>query len=292
MNYEAIKKGIKNLEIQGAENIAIAAVEALSQILAKTNDLKKIKKAYAELISLRATEPALRNSLNYLLANYKKEKNCAAKVKKHFTDSQKRIAKYGAKKILSGMNVFTHCHSSTVENIIIEAHKQGKRFTVYNTETRPKYQGRKTATNLAKAGVKVVHMVDSAGRTALKKADIFLYGCDSLSSEGKTINKIGTEMLAEAANKARIPVYCCTNTWKFNPQTIQGFEEAIEERDPKEVWPDAPKGVTIFNPAFEIISPDIITGVITEIGIYKPENIVNQIMVVYPWLLEIDQDSL
>lgn len=285
MKYANIKKGIKNLEIQGAENIAIAAVEAMAQILAATSDQKKIRHAYNELIGLRATEPALRNALNFLLANFKKEKNCAEKVKKHFENSQKLIAEYGAKKILNGMNVFTHCHSSTVENILIKAHKQGKKFTVYNTETRPKYQGRKTATNLAKAGIKVVHMVDSAGRTALKKADIFLYGCDSLSSEGKTINKIGTEMLAEAASKARIPVYCCTNTWKFNPQTIQGFEEVIELRDPKEVWPGAPKGVTIFNPAFEIISPDIITGVITEIGIFKPENIVNQIAVAYPWLM-------
>lgn len=285
MTYQDIKKGIKDLTIQGAENIAVAAVDALWQILQKTKDPKKIQHAYKELISLRATEPALRNALNYLLANYKKTKNPAEKVKKHFSDSQKLIAEYGAKKILNGMNVFTHCHSSTVENILILAHKQGKKFTVYNTETRPKYQGRITATSLAKAGIKVVHMVDSAGRTALKKADIFLYGCDSFSSEGKTINKIGTEALAEAANKARIPVYCCTNTWKFNPQTIHGFEEVIELRDPKEVWDNPPKGVTIFNPAFEIISPDIITGVITEIGIFKPESIVNRIAVIYPWLV-------
>ena len=236
MTYKDIAKGIKDLTIQGAEAIAVAAVDALSQVLASTTD-------------------------------------------------QKKIAEYGAKKILNGMIVFTHCHSSTVERILIEAHKQGKKFTVYNTETRPKFQGRKTATNLAKAGIKVVHMVDSAGRTALKKADLFLYGCDSLSSEGKTINKIGTEALAEFCNKARIPVYCCTNTWKFNPETITGFDETIELRDPKEVWPEAPKGVTIFNPAFEIISPDIITGCITEIGIFKPESIVNRIAVVYPWLV-------
>lgn len=285
MTYKDIAKGIKDLTIQGAEAIAIAAVDALSQVLESTSDQKKIQKAYDELIGLRATEPALRNALNYCLANFKKTKDCAAEVKKHFKDSQKKIAEYGAKKILDGMIVFTHCHSSTVENILIKAHKDGKRFTVYNTETRPKFQGRKTATALAKAGIKVVHMVDSAGRGAIKKADIFLYGCDSLSSEGKTINKIGTEGLAEFANKARIPVYCCTNTWKFNPETIKGFDETIEFRDAKEVWPDAPKGVTIYNPAFEIISPDIITGCITEIGIFKPESIVNRIAVVYPWLV-------
>ncbi len=286
MTHAEIVQGIKDLTIQGAERIAIAAVDALSQVLASTKDPKKIQKAYKELVEARATEPALRNSLNYCMANFKKDQHCADTVKKHFEDSQKKMAEYGAKKILDGMIIFTHCHSSTVESILIEAHRQGKKFTVYNTETRPRYQGRKTATALAKAGLKVVHMVDSAGRTALKKADIFLYGCDSLSSEGKTINKIGTEALAEFCNKARIPVYCCTNSWKFNPETVYGFDETIEQRDPKEVWEDAPKGVKIFNPAFEVISPDIITGVITEIGIFKPENIVNRIAVVYPWLMK------
>ncbi len=285
MTYKEITKGIKDLTIQGAEAIAIAAVDALSQVLTSTTDAKKIQKAYDELIALRATEPALRNALNYCIANFKKDKHCAATVKKHFEDSQKKIAEYGAKKILNGMIVFTHCHSSTVEKILIAAHKQGKRFTVYNTETRPKFQGRKTATALAKAGIKVVHMVDSAGPGLIRKADIFLYGCDSLSSEGKTINKIGTAALAEFANKSRIPVYCCTNTWKFNPETIKGFDETIELRDPKEVWPEAPKNVSIYNPAFEIISPDIITGCITEIGIFKAESIVSRIAVVYPWLV-------
>lgn len=293
MNFKEIAKGIKSLEIQGAENIAIMATEALAQVLAESPSPKKLKKAYLELVGLRSTEPALRNSLNYCLANFKKDgaKKVVANVKKHFADSQKIIAQYGANKIQNGMNVFTHCHSSTVENILIKAHKDGKRFTVFNTETRPKFQGRKTAMTLAKAGIKVVHMVDSAGRTALKKSDILLYGCDSFSSEGKTINKIGTEALAEYASKARIPVYCCTNTWKFNPQTIRGYEEVIELRDSKEVWENPPKNVTIFNPAFEILSPDIITGVITEIGTYKPENIVNQIIVAYPWLLEIDPEN-
>src|SRR3989338_4683174 len=112
MTFKEISLRIKNLTIQGAENIAISAVDALAQVLSKTSDPKKIQHAYSELISLRATEPALRNALNYLLANHKKIKNPAEKVKKHFSDSQKLIAEYGAKKILSGMNVFTHCHSS------------------------------------------------------------------------------------------------------------------------------------------------------------------------------------
>ncbi|HBB02806.1 MAG: translation initiation factor, aIF-2BII family, translation initiation factor eIF-2B subunit delta [Candidatus Peregrinibacteria bacterium GW2011_GWF2_38_29] len=285
MTYDEIVKGIKDLTIQGAEKIAIAAVDAFSQKIAETKDREQLKKYMDELISLRETEPALRNALKYCFENFNKVENACQIAHDHFKKSQELIAKYGANKISDGMIVYTHCHSSTVEAILIEAHQQGKKFEVYNSETRPKFQGRITATNLAKAGIKVTHFVDSAGRTAMKHANLFLFGCDAITSEGKIFNKIGTEFLAEFANQARIPAYSCTNSWKFDPQTLYGFEEKIEERDPKEVWENPPAGVTIFNPAFEIIAPDIITGVITEIGIVKPETLVLEVQKYYPWMI-------
>lgn len=284
MKYDEIVKGIKNLTIQGAEKIAIAAVDAFSQKIAETADRKKLKKYMDELISLRSTEPGLRNALKFCFENFDNTPNACEVACNHFKKSQELIAEFGAKKISNGMIVFTHCHSSTVEAILIKAHKQGKKFEVYNTETRPRFQGRITATNLAKAGIKVTHFVDSAGRTAMKHADLFLFGCDAITSEGKIFNKIGTEFLAEFANQSRIPSYSCTNSWKFDPQTLYGFEEKIEQRDPKEVWENPPKGVKIMNPAFEIVEPDIITGVITEIGIVKPETLVLEVQKKYPWM--------
>ena len=204
----------------------------------------------------------------------------------HFKESKKKIAEFGAKKIHDGMIVFTHCHSSTVEKILIEAKKQGKNFTVYNTETRPKFQGRITAEELAAEGIPIKHFVDSAGRSMLRKCDLFLFGCDAITSEGKLINKIGTEMLAECARDSRIPAYSCTNSWKFAPKTLFGFDETIEQRDTKEVWENPPKGVEIYNPAFEITAPDVFTGVISELGIYKPETLITAIKESYPWIFK------
>lgn len=286
MTYEEIIKKIKSLEIQGAERIAVAAVEAFEMKLKETRDPSELQKAYEELKATRPTEPALRNALRYCLENYKENPDVAKYVIDHFKESKQKIAEYGAKKIHDGMIVFTHCHSSTVERILLEAHKQGKKFTVYSTETRPKFQGRITSQNLAEKGIKVVHFVDSAGRTMMRKADLFLFGCDAVTSEGKVINKIGTEMLAECAKDSRIPAYSCTNSWKFAPQTVYGFDEEIEERDPKEVWENPPKGVEIHNPAFEIVAPDIFTGVITELGIYKSETLIHAVDEKYPWMLK------
>ncbi|MFC1810191.1 translation initiation factor eIF-2B [Patescibacteria group bacterium] len=286
MEYQEIIDKIKSLEIQGARNIAIAAAQAFGLKLKETDDPEELQKAHDELVATRATEPGLRNALKFCIENYKDDPKIAEKAVEHFAKSKEKIAEYGAKKIHDGMKVFTHCHSSTARAIIEKAWDEGKRFEVYNTETRPKFQGRKTATKLAAKGIPVTHFVDSAGRSMLRKCDLFLFGCDAVTAEGKLINKIGTEMLAEAAHESRIDAYSCTNAWKFNAETLYGEEEEIEQRDTKEVWEDPPEGVKIYNPAFEITSPDMFTGVITELGIYKGESLIEAVKEEYPWMFK------
>ena len=180
--------------------------------------------------------------------------------------------------------MYTHCHSSTVVNIIKQAKDNGVNFEVHNTETRPLYQGRKTAKELSDYGIPVRHYVDSAARLALKKADIMLIGADAITAEGKIINKIGSELISEAANKLNVPVYVCTHSWKFDPKTIFGFEEIIEKRLAKEVWPNKPKNVSIDNFAFEQVNPALVTGIISEIGIYNPQNFRQGIKNHYSWM--------
>lgn len=284
--FEETCQKIKSLEIQGARNIAIAAVKAFAEKLKETGDPEKLKGYIKKLSEQRATEPALRNALHYCLLNYKKDPGVTETVINHFNTSKQKIAGIGAKKIKDGMTVFTHCHASTVTGILLEAWKQGKRFIVHNTETRPRYQGRKTAEELAKAGIPVIHSVDSAGRVSMKECDLYLFGADAITAEGNVINKIGTTMFAEFAELYQIPVYSCTNSWKFSPETLKGEDEPIEERDSAEVWKDAPKGVKVINPAFELTPADKISGIITELGVFKPETLVLEIQKTYPWMLE------
>ncbi|MFA6521219.1 MAG: ribose 1,5-bisphosphate isomerase [Candidatus Gracilibacteria bacterium] len=282
--YEETLQKIKSLEIQGAENIAVAGVRAFAEKLKETQDEAKLKEYIKEISSQRETEPGLRNALNYCLLNFKKDPNVAETVVNYFKTSKEKIAEIGAKKIHDGMVIFTHCHASTVTKILIKAWQEGKKFTVRNTETRPRYQGRKTAEELALAGIPVIHSVDSAGRLGMKSADLFLFGADAVTAEGNVVNKVGTTMLVEFANLYQIPVYSCTNSWKFDPATIGGADEPIEERDPKEVWDGAPAGVKVINPAFELTPSDKISGIITELGVFKPETLVMEIKKTYPWL--------
>ncbi|MDH3382263.1 MAG: translation initiation factor eIF-2B [Flavobacteriaceae bacterium] len=297
MDFQTIVEDIRNLKIQGAQSVAKAGVQALQVFAKKIKDNKKIdqihhlNRAKQILFKTRPTEPAMRNALNYILADIESTEDVfteinkrVEEVNKHFDRVKNKIIQIGVKKIKNNMIVFTHCHSSTVTDILVHAKEKGKKFTVHNTETRPRYQGRLTAQELNRAGIPVVHYIDSAARLALKKADIMLIGADAITVEGKVINKIGSELFAEVAEKWDTPLYVCSDSWKFDPKSVFGYEETIEKRDPKEIWPTAPIGVKIDNNIFEKINPDLTTGVISELGIYKPTIFVEEVKRAYPWM--------
>jgi ribose 1,5-bisphosphate isomerase len=296
MQLDTTIKKICNLEIQGAENIAINAVtcfrDSMQDIKEDKDLLNKLWTIRKKLLSARPTEPCMRNSLDYLFydltgANIKPQINKKAdEVLMHFKSSQEFIAEIGAQKIKNGMVVFTHCHSSTVINILKKAKDMGKRFEVYNTETRPMWQGRITAKELSEYGIPVTHFVDAAARVALKESDVMLIGCESITNEGKIINKIGSEMFAEIAKSLDVPVYACTDSWKFDVKTVFGFDIEIEKRHEREVWKDKPKNVKINNFAFEIVRPDVLSGVISELGIFNSILFIEEIKRTYRWMFK------
>jgi ribose 1,5-bisphosphate isomerase len=303
---EAIKKfnkvvtDIKTLKIQGAQDVAVETTKSLKHILTLSPKISKqglihnLEDAKKTLFQTRPTEPAMRNAVKFVLSNMdqqnSKEKivsDVYEKIKKvldYFDEAQQNIIEIGKRKIRNGSVIFTHCHSSTVMKILIQAKKEGKQFIVHNTETRPLYQGRITAKELSDNGIEVIHYVDSAARIALKEADLLLIGAEAITSEGKVVNKIGSELFAETAERFGVPVYCCTHAWKFDPKTIHGFEEEIELRNEKEVWDKPPKHVKISNYAFEQVDPSLISGIISELGIYRTPVFIEEVKRKYPWM--------
>ena len=198
-------------------------------------------------------------------------------IRLHFQTAQEQINKFALKLIKSNDVVFTHCHSTNVVGALVNAKKKGKNFEVYNTETRPLYQGRKTAKDLKKAKIKVTMFIDSAMNVALskelgtKKVSRIFIGADALVKEG-VINKIGSEMLAILARKSKIPLYVLADSWKFSSQRIP-----IENRKLNEVWDRAPKKIKIKNPAFEFVPKKYIKGIITEFGVLSYDKFLKKV---------------
>lgn len=258
--FNEILRKIRNVKIQGARNIAKSALHAYS--LFPNAKSKKV------LLSLRPTEPMLSNVLERIEKQPKKE------ILSHFEESQEKINGFVFKIIKNGDKIFTHCHSTNVINSLVYSKKHGKKFEIYNTETRPLFQGRKTAMELRRAGIKVTTFIDSASLIAMKKESkrdkvystkIFL-GADALLKKG-IINKVGSRMITELAKKEKVPVYIIADSWKFTNKKV-----LIEQRNLNEVWNNAPKNVLIKNPAFEFVPKEEITAIISEKGVLKYKN--------------------
>lgn len=253
--FNQICNKIKSIKIQGAENIAKAGFYAY-KLIPKESSRKK-------LASLRPTEPMLFNVLNLA------DKISYDSFIIQLNNNQDSINKNVLKLIKNNSVIFTHCHSSSVVKALIYSYKKGKRFEIYNTETRPLLQGRKTYNELKKSGIKVTMFVDSAAQIALTKdqdkeektkpVNIVFLGADAITKKG-VANKVGSGIISQIAKNNKIPLYIISNSLKYSSKPVK-----MEQRSSKEVWKI--NNLSIKNPAFEFIKKENITGIISELGV-------------------------
>lgn len=290
----SIIRDISSLRVQGAGNVAIAALKALTYIVnnscSRTKEafIKELLKAGNALFKSRPTEPMMRNAIRYVLnkartadeLNFKRLTiNSIKSLYGSVDKANERIIKIGKGLINKSSRVLTHCHSSTVSGLI----RAVKPREVICTETRPLFQGRITAKELVNAGVNTTMIIDSAVADFIKDVDVVLLGCDVITPNS-VINKIGSNNIGLLCEKYDIPLYVCSTSFKFDPESVIGRGVPIEERNPKEVWPKHPRGLKILNPAFDSIPYDNITSFINELGVFSPDSLFISLRENYPWM--------
>ncbi|GIW87364.1 MAG: methylthioribose-1-phosphate isomerase [Isosphaeraceae bacterium] len=198
------------------------------------------------------------------------------------------IGAYGATLLRGLRGVLTHCNAGglatadygTALAVLFTAHEQGQALQVYADETRPLLQGaRLTAWELQRRGIPVTVICDSMAAHVMRQGWVqaVIVGADRIAANGDTANKIGTYGLALLARAHSIPFYVAAPTSTFDPTIADGSQILIECRDPAEIThgsgrPTVPKGVSVYNPAFDVTPADLIDAIITERGIIQPVN--------------------
>ncbi len=187
------------------------------------------------------------------------------------------------------IGILTHCNAGTLATakygtatapmyIALEKGWAGTDMHVYCDETRPLLQGaRLTSFELHNAGITTTLQCDNMASILMKlnKIDIIFVGCDRVAKNGDAANKIGTSGVAILAKHYGIPFYVCAPSSTIDLATPTGKEIPIEMRDSGEVtemWYKermAPKGIEVFNPAFDVTDHSLITGIITEKGMCR-----------------------
>ncbi|HEY9398365.1 MAG TPA: S-methyl-5-thioribose-1-phosphate isomerase [Nitrososphaeraceae archaeon] len=299
--YEDVARAIKRLIVRGAPAIGVAAAFGMSLAAnsskAKTPKalLGELKIAYDRLRSTRPTAVNLAWALDQIM-NEAASKNNVEDIKKSIIlfslnlakediTKNKKLGKNGADIIHNDEVILTHCNAGslatvtygTALGVLRAANDMGKKIRVIATETRPVMQGsRLTAFELDHYGIDFCLISDTAVGHLMSKSIInrVIVGADRILKTGHVYNKIGTYQVAALAKRHDIPFYVAAPISTFD-LTSNVNEVVIEERNKNELTKMgnkllAPKGIKVFNPAFDVTPPELITGIITEKGILRP----------------------
>jgi methylthioribose-1-phosphate isomerase len=212
-------------------------------------------------------------------------RECVA-IRDEDVEVSRRIGEYGLTLVKPGDGLLTHCNAGQLATIkygtatapMYLGQERGYGFHIFCDETRPLLQGaRLTAFELASAGMDVTLECDNMSASLMKSGRVqaVFVGCDRVAANGDAANKIGTSLLALAAQRYHVPFYVCAPTSTIDMSLATGEEIPIEQRKPEEVtdmWYEkrmAPENIKVYNPAFDVTDNDLIAGIVTEYGIAR-----------------------
>jgi len=201
--------------------------------------------------------------------------------------ANRNIGKAGGELLAGTKRVLTHCNAGALAGVetgtalavIEQLHERGDLEHVYVCETRPLLQGsRLTAWELARAGVPHSVIVDgaAAGLILGDQVDAVVVGADRITANGDVVNKVGTLAHALAAARRGVPFVVAAPESTIDPALASGRQVPIELRDPEEVLSlngrrIAPPGVTALNLAFDVTPADLVTAIVTEHRVIRPD---------------------
>ena len=299
--YEAIKtmivRGAPAIGIAGAHGVTLGAIENKNS----SDFIKEVKKVADFINSSRPTAVnlhwAIQEQLKVLEENKEKSNEeiinllieNSIRLEDEDIEINKKIGSFGAEIIPKGATIMTHCNAGalatvgwgTALGVVRSAYEKDKTIKVFADETRPRGQGaRLTTYELTKDGIDTTLLTDGMGAYFMKKGmiDVVVVGADRIALNGDTANKIGTYMVAIAAKYHNIPFYIAAPKSTVDPKIKTGDEIVIELRNKEEVTivndkPICTDKVNVINPSFDVTPNELITGIITEYGIFKPNEI-------------------
>ena len=302
-----VAEAICKLEIRGAPAIGVSAAMAVAMGLrnAGVSELGELKKQTDRLCDyLASTRPTAVNlfwALNKMREHgeklYAQGLSCedylkgmedeARRIAGEDVSTNRAMAKYAASLIRDGEKIITICNDGVLCSVaygtaggafVTAAKEENKNIHIYACETRPLFQGaRLTAWELQQEKIPYTVLTDSMAAYAFANEQIsmVMLGADRIACNGDTANKIGTYMLAVLANHFHVPFYVVAPSSTLDLTMKTGKEITIEQRDPDEVCVIngkriAPEGAPVLNPAFDVTPGSLVTGIITEKGIFRP----------------------
>ena len=304
VSLDEVVEAIKSLRVRGAPAIGIAGAMGLVASLKGSLELRpddfreKIRVHAGAFVDARPTGANLAWAVDRVVGSAEADpRTTSEEVWKRMRDEAtaileedqamcRAIGEHGMALVQGGATVLTHCNAGALATggmgtalaPLYAAAESGIKLKVIATETRPLLQGsRLTTWELSRAGVDVTLITDGSAAAAMGRlgVDLVIVGADRIVANGDVANKIGTYMLAIAAAHHRVPFYVAAPTSTFDMTLESGAHIPIEERGAGEVShgfgrQTAPEEVAVYTPAFDVTPAEMIAGIVTERGIFRP----------------------
>lgn len=300
--FDAIKtmivRGAPAIGIAGAHGVVLYAQELALKKLSREDFIKQLLEKADYLVSARPTavnlfwavekqKEIIKKSSSDIENIIEKLKANGKKLELEDIEINKKIGDYGAEVVPKGATILTHCNAGalatvgygTALGVVRSAFANDPTIQVFADETRPRQQGaRITTLELTMDGIPVTLITDGMCSYFMKKGmiDMVVVGADRIAANGDAANKIGTYTVAIAAKYHNIPFYVAAPLSTIDTNIKSGDDIIIEERSHEEVTMINGKticaeGVNVINPGFDVTPHELITGIITEKGILKPD---------------------
>ncbi len=296
---DMIVRGAPAIGIAGAHGVALAAQELSKAFADKSEFLTELNKKAEYLKSSRPTAVnlawAVDKQMDYVRSIYTDSVSelvdafvqNAIKMENEDIQINKKMGEFGAELVPKGATILTHCNAGalatvgygTALGVIRSAFAKDPSIKVFADETRPRQQGaRLTTWELTMDGIPTTLITDGMCSYFMSKGmiDMVVVGADRIAANGDTANKIGTYTVAIAAKYHNVPFYIAAPLSTIDRNINSGAEIPIEERSHDEVthingdWVCA-KEVNVINPGFDVTPNELISGIITEVGVLKPD---------------------
>ena len=300
--YDAIKtmivRGAPAIGVAGAHGVTLYAQELAKENLSREEFVKKLLEKADYMASSRPTavnlmwavekqKNIIKNSTSDIKGIVEELKQNGIKLEDEDIAINKKIGDFGAEVVPKGATILTHCNAGglatvgygTALGVVRSAFAKDNTIQVFADETRPRQQGARITTfELTMDGIPTTLITDGMCSYFMKKGmiDMVCVGADRIAANGDAANKIGTYTLAIAAKYHNIPFYVAAPLSTIDISIHSGDEIPIEERSREEVTHIngkiicAPE-VNIINPGFDVTPHELITGIITEAGILRPD---------------------
>lgn len=286
--WQEVHDAIRDMIVRGAPAIGVTAAYGMALAALSKSD---IQIALQGLAQSRPTAVNLFWALDRISRlndlSFESILSEAKKIEAEDLAMNLKIGEHGSSLVPNDARILTICNTGslataghgTALGIIRTAYQNGKVKHVYSCETRPRQQGlRLTAYELLKDKIPFHSIPDSAAATLMKdgKVDFVVAGADRIAANGDSANKIGTYMLAVLANHHQIPFVIAAPSSTIDSQIPDGTHIPIEVRDSTELTQAdgvqiGPIDCPVYNPAFDVTPAKLITGIVTENGVFKPD---------------------